>query len=237
MKVFRFVSIFCLLSISSCAFAGPMFVIDNANIANTGKLLKEAEAQIAQLKSLKDELQNVQSLLGSSVPDLDSLSAKSWLQTIQGYTSINIDSLSTLNKLGYQNLSTDYNDIQKAVGFLKNEFYPKNFESATFDERSQARKIRVDAARISMVSGVAVAAKHKHRLTESQKEITNLSLEGKKSADVLSALRVNNQLLSVMASEIVQQREMMAHLLEMLATHYAAQDGTIDLSSEAARKR
>ena len=213
------------------------YVVDQANIANTAKILSEAKAQLEQLKAMQYQLQDVKSLLGTHAPDLNSLSAQQWLKTLDGYTSINIDGLSALNSLGYKQFSTNYNDIQTATEFLKNQLYPKSFESASFTERGQARRARIDSARTSTISGVALSAKHKHRLANSQKEITTLAIEGKKASDVLSAMRANNQLLSIMASEMIQQREIMAHLMEMIATHYASQDGTVDLTSEAARKR
>ena len=229
---------------SSPVFAGFGGVVhDPQSLANAVSILNEAKAQVQELKNMQSnlqgvrgEMQSVKSILGDFRQDPMSALTRDWVSYLSSLSPVQTDKLSLLNTLGFKDSNSDYNDITKMKSFLNKAYFPSNSVNATWEERNATRKVREKATVDAVVSGIAMAAKSKHTLNASHEKIKAISYEGVNSADILSALKANNQLLSLIASEMVMDRELMSHYVEMMSAQFAAKMGSITIDTPTGSK-
>ena len=87
-----------------------------------------------------------------------------------------------------------------------------------FSQVQQVQSNRTLALQQASTLGIAVSGKKKHEFTEIQHKIAELSHQTAKASSLHEDMRVTNQLLVLMATQLQQQNELMAQQLELSAS-------------------
>lgn len=221
-KIFKFVLISLLSSISSSVFAAGAIVFDATNAVRFGSMIIEARRQVQELKSVSTRMESLNSRLGGLIPtDEDrrsrlETSARAWGTYIDGFGSVDADSLSLANMLGFQSFGSA-NRLSDLNRFLTDKLYPASDGNVSLNKMAEIKRFRNSSVERSSVNGVALAGEKKHTLRQTQRKIAEIAGEGVRATTIHDDLVVTNKLLSLIANEMTQQRELMSQQLELIA--------------------
>lgn len=223
-KIYQWIMLVFLMGFYIEASA-VMVVTDPDAMVRFGSMILEARNQVQQLQGASNKLTNLNQILGNDNPRLAGImnTANQWGAYLDGMSSLEADPLSVLNQLGYSRAGhNNYCSLIEMGRFVSDKLYvprsannePTPISNQLFDNIKQERIVVLEKA---SVNGMAVSGKSKHELRQVQRKVAELGIEGTRTASVLEALITQNKLLSVIASELVQQREIQSQQLELLS--------------------
>jgi len=218
-KVSQLISVLILAFYGSQVFSMHV-VFDATNAEKFGSMIIQGKNQINELQGMAGKLQSMNQMLGINSPRLLNFSnqATAWSNYLYNFGSLNGDSLSLLNTLGYQRAGHhNYRDLMEMSDFIKSKLFPST-DSVLSGEQWETIKIeRTKALEKASTGGFALSGKNKHEIRDIQKKVAELASDGMRAPTVMEALIINNQLLSVIAAEMVQQRELLSQQLELMS--------------------
>jgi hypothetical protein len=236
------------LVISHSTFAG--FVSDPQthnhlmlNKAEIIKNLQEAKKHTDQLLAIKNEMGGVKDSIGYFKGDANSLKNDllSWKTYYDKIDTLDSDNFSAFNWLGLDSLSSDRyapntaNTINSGINSNKafNDVKNKMFDDEKHPEEMKYR--RQELAHNSMAASVVISNESKNTLSDSKQQIYKATEQSLSAKDLYDATIAQNKLLGIIASEMVQQRELQAQQLEMLASFAVRFEGTSKLTEPSRR--
>jgi hypothetical protein len=218
-KVSRFIIfILAVFRVQNAYCVTPVF--DPTNEVHLLSILTESQKQMQQLQGMSGKLQELNQILGNSNPRLLAIAngASAWGEYLNKFSSIEADPLSFVNYLGYNRTgNTDYRSLIEMGKFVSDKLFIPKSTPISYQKLDAIKEERNAALEKSSTYGFALSGRNKHELKQSQRKISELAVEGIRSPTVLEAMIVNNQLLSVIATELVQQRELLSQQLELIS--------------------
>jgi hypothetical protein len=201
-------------------------VLDATNAGHLVNILGESRRQFKELQGMSTQIENMNGRLGgvlsnTSAGRLSQLNAaaRDWGQYIDALSSPGTNGLSLLSTFGFQNFGLRHGDRINAMGeFLSEKLYPAAEATVSYQKLEEIKQMRVQAVKSSTVQGVAMAGDKKHSLHVTQRKIAELGSEALRAPTIHDDLIVTNKLLTLVAQELTQQRELLAHQLELLSS-------------------
>jgi hypothetical protein len=206
----------------SPAVRAQMAVYDAANhvetsqtLAQTLKLVDDAQQQLSQLTSLKNTLGSMGSASGGLASPLRALNA-SLAPPAMSFTGWNLPRELQAPDLG--SLSSSRSFLDKALAVT-----PDKNNNIAFTDRDAAVQRRQLAASDAAMNGYSLALAHRQQIQPSLERAASLADQATGAATLMDQQRTTNYLLAEIAGELVAQRSLMAAYLE-LASGKALQD-------------
>jgi hypothetical protein len=192
---------------------------DPLSYSRAFEILKTAKSQFEEMKRVRDELASTKRLIGNFQQEAENIKSEltNWRNYYDKIDNLDLDNFSAMNWLNLDNRLAINNSVQAF-----NEIKLKLFEHKS----EQIEFARQHLVRNSIIAGVVTAEANKKSLSDAKNKIiitTNASLA---DHDLLSAIKNQNKLLGVIASEMVQSRAIQAQQLELLAAFFAQFEGT-----------
>jgi len=221
-KISQLIFLSCLVLCNTSAVAAGAIVFDATNAPRIASILVETKRQVTELKGMSGKMEALNSRLGGVLStDTDRRSrldtfAREWGTYIDGLSSPDADNLSLVKLLGYQNFGAE-NRLLDLNQFLSGKLYPSTHGDVSYNQMENIKKFRTAAVERSSVNGVALAGEKKHTLRNTQRKIAELGSESARAITIHDDLVVTNKLLSMIASELTQQREILSQQLELMS--------------------
>ena len=201
-------------------------VLDATNAGHLVNILGEARRQYRELQSVSTQIENMNGRLGGVLPNTTAnrlaqlnMAARDWGHYIDALSSPGTHGLSLLSTFGFQNFGLKHGDRINAMGeFLSEKLYPASEEPVSYQKLEDIKQVRTEAVKSSTVQGVAMAGDKKYSLHATQRKIAELGSEALRAPTIHDDLMVTNKLLTMIAQELTQQRELLAHQLELLSS-------------------
>jgi hypothetical protein len=201
-------------------------VLDATNAGHLVNILGEARRQYRELQSVSTQIENMNGRLGGVLPNTTAnrlaqlnMAARDWGHYIDALSSPGTHGLSLLSTFGFQNFGLKHGDRINAMGeFLSEKLYPASEEPVSYQKLEDIKQVRTEAVKSSTVQGVAMAGDKKYSLHATQRKIAELGSEALRAPTIHDDLMVTNKLLTLIAQELTQQRELLAHQLELLSS-------------------
>ncbi len=221
-KVFKFVLLSTIFVVSSSAYASGAIVFDATNAARFASIAAEARRQVQELRGVSNKMESLNTRLGGLVAvdgdrrtRLDA-GAREWGTYIDGFGSIDAANLSLANMLGFRNFGSE-NRLLDLNRFLTDKLFPASDGNVSIAKMTEIKRFRNASVERASINGVALAGEKKHSLRGSQRKIAEIASEGVRSTTIHDDLVVTNKLLSLIANEMTQQRELMSQQLELIS--------------------
>jgi hypothetical protein len=84
---------------------------------------------------------------------------------------------------------------------------------------------REQMARNTIITGILASEKSKNNLGTTKKKIINVTNKSLNADSLISVAQAQNEMLGIIAAELVQQRELQSQILELLTSHTALSHG------------
>jgi hypothetical protein len=219
-KIFKYLAILLILPNLNCA---AVTVFDPQNLAKSVEILKAAKSQFEQMKRVHAELSSAKKLLGDFSEDAQNKIAEltNWRNYYDYIDLLDVDQISAANFLGVDG-KLPLNNTLDTFNAIQTKLFNNKAEQMEFTRQQLARN--------AIVSGVVVSETNKKNLGETKKKIKTLTNNAIQASDLLSAIKNQNKLLSIIASELVQSRTIQAQQLELLAAFLSQLEGTGNLT-------
>jgi conjugal transfer/entry exclusion protein len=215
---------------------------DPTTVIEVGKVLQETKKQVEQLKNVKKELEQTKSILGNFTGDAQSLknSLLSWETYYDKIDYLDADSFSAFKWLGVDKLHPENyaSDIFGYASSFNSKQALEDVKHQILDDEKYPEEMqyrRQELAHNSMASSIVVSNESKNNIAGAKKKLTDAMTKSIGASDLLNTLKAQNELLSVIASEAIQQREIQAQQLEMLASFFVRFEGSSKLTEPAKR--
>ncbi len=224
-KIFSEFLVLCILCAPIASHALQP-VLDATNAGHLVNILGETRRQFRELQGMSTQIENMNGRLGGVLPNTTAnrlaqlnMAARDWGHYIDALSSPGTSGLSLLSTFGFQNFGLRHGDRINAMGeFLSEKLYPASEEPVSYQKLEEIKQVRTQAVKSSTVQGVAMAGDKKHSLHATQRKIAELGSEGLRAPTLHDDLLVTNKLLTMVAQELTQQRELLAHQLELLSS-------------------
>ena len=241
--LFKVLTVIFSLIYGSSAFAVGATMHDPLSYERAFDILKTAKENVEAAKHMHEELKRTKAILGNFKEDGLNLREEltDWRNYYDNIDTLNADNFSAFRWLGVDKLHPDAYAPNTSGLLGKNFNSQQAFEDVKFqmfdDEKhpEELKYRRQELSQNSMATSVVISNESKKSLIDSKKKIMSLSDESISASDLLSAMKAQNKLLGVIASEMVQQRELQAQQLELIASFFAKFEGTGKLSDPAKR--
>lgn len=215
-----------------CILCTPMVVqalqpvLDATNAGHLVNILGETRRQYRELQGMSTQIENMNGRLGGVLPNTTAnrlaqlnMVARDWGHYIDALSSPGTSGLSLVSNFGFQNFGLKHGDRINAMATLLSEkLYPSVQEPVSYQKLEEIKQVRTLAVKNSTVQGVAMAGDKKHSLHATQRKIAELGSEALRAPTLHDDLMVTNKLLTMIAQELTQQRELLAHQLELLSS-------------------
>ena len=207
-----------------------MTTFDPQNFARALEILKTAKAQIEETKRAQEELVGTKRLIGNYKTEAQNFKNEllSWRTYYDKLDLLDPEHFSAMRWLGFERMGPQ-NHAPNAFKLLDDKLFGTNsdIKREDYTDVMQHRHYeREQIARNALLTGIVVAEKNKSNLNESKRRMVSATDKSIQASDLISLLKIQNELLSVMASELMQQRELQAQMLEFMTAHAANQYGT-----------
>lgn len=238
------------LTFTNTVFAGIAVVSDPtahghllSNKAEIINNLKEAKKHTDQLLSIKNEMISLKNSVGYFKGDATSIKNDllNWKSYYDKIDTLDSDNFSAFNWLGLDGL-TPGNYASNTTDFIKGKFNSekavKEVKLKIFDDGKHPEEMkyhRQELAHNSMAASIVVSNESKQSLSDSKKRIFNATSESLSAPDLTHTVKAQNKLLGIIASEMVQQRQLQAQQLEMIASFFSKFEGTAKLTEPSKR--
>jgi anion-transporting ArsA/GET3 family ATPase len=230
-KILKYITITTLIMVSNVSF-GTTFH-DPLNYARALEILKTAKAQFEEIKRMyselgrvHDELANTKRLIGNFPQGAENImhELSNWRTYYDQIDTLDVDHFSAMDWLKLDDRLPSSNPVH-AFNTVKVKLFEGKTEQMEFDRQQLSRN--------SITSGIVVAEANKNSLAEAKKKIVATTDSSIKANDLLSAIKDQNKMLGVIASEMVQTRTIQAQQLELLAAFFSQFEGTGNLTEPA----
>lgn len=226
-RILKYITITIFIIVANVSVAATFH--DVLNYERAFEILKTARSQFEEIKRMygelervHDELASTKRLIGNFQIEADSMihELTNWQTYYHKIDLLDANKFSVVDLLGIDNrLPT--NDPTNAFDVVHKKL---------FDHQSEQLELnRQKIARNAITSGIVASDVNKHSLREAKEKITATTNSALQANDLLSAMRNQNKLLGIIASEMVQSRAMQAQQLELLASFFSQFEGTGDL--------
>lgn len=212
------------------------------SIGETVKALQEAKRQTEQAIEMRKQLMGMKNTIGQFKGTATSLKSDllKWETYYTGIDTLDVDNFSAFNWLGLDSLdsSTYAPNTSNAIGSFNSDKAFKDVKQKIFEDENHPEEMkyrRQELAHNSIATGVVISNQSKNTLTDSKEQITKVTQQAIYAQDLLEAMNAQNKLLAIIASEMVQQRELSAQQVEMLASFFARFEGTSKLTEPSKR--
>ncbi|HQW57628.1 MAG TPA: hypothetical protein PK583_01575 [Gammaproteobacteria bacterium] len=224
-KIFSGLLALCILCTPMVSHAFQP-VLDATNAGHLVNILGETRRQYRELQGMSTQIENMNGRLGGVLPNTTAnrlaqlnMAARDWGHYIDALSSPGTHGLSLLSTFGFQNFGLKHGDRINAMGeFLSEKLYPASEEPVSYQKLEDIKQVRTEAVKSSTVQGVAMAGDKKYSLHATQRKIAELGSEALRAPTIHDDLMVTNKLLTLIAQELTQQRELLAHQLELLSS-------------------
>lgn len=202
---------------------------DPLNYGRALEILKTAKSQFEEIKRMygelervHDELANTKRLIGNLGRETDSIMGElsNWHTYYDKIDILGANQFSVIDLLGLDNRLPAYNP-SNAFDAVHKKLFDNKSEQLELNRQIMARR--------TITSGIVISEANKSSLSEAKKKIIVTTDSALKANDLLSAMRNQNKLLGIIASEMVQSRAMQAQQLELLSSFFSQFEGTGDL--------
>ncbi len=222
-KISRFIALGLLSGVSCSSYAVGQLVFDASNGVHLVNIVSEAQKQYTELKTVTEKISGLNNRLGGlsgATPELITQingDKKVWGELLQGWGSSQDANDSLLLSRGYALSGAGQDKAPAMRQFFSQKLYPPTTGPMTFAQVDEIKKCRQKSIETSSLTGLAVSNQQKHSLKITQRKIADLGAEAIGSANIHSDMVINNKLLSVIALELTQQRELMSQQLELMS--------------------
>ena len=219
-RIFKYVTLAVFTMVANVGVAVTSH--DPLNYARAFEILKTAKAQFEEMKRVYDELSNTKRLIGNFQQEAESIMNEltNWRTYYDKIDTLDADNFSAMDWLRIDNRLPIANSVQ-AFDAIKIKLFNNKSEQMEFDRQQMVRN--------SIVSGIVVSEANKKNLSESKKKIIATTDSSLGASDLLSAIKNQNKLLGIIASEMVQSRAIQAQQLELLSSFFSQFEGTGNL--------
>jgi hypothetical protein len=201
-------------------------VLDATNAGHLVNILGETRRQFRELQGMSTQIENMNGRLGGVLPNVGAgqlaqlnLAARDWGHYLDALSSPGTHGHSLVSNFGFQNFGLRHGDRINAMATLLSEkLYPSVQEPVSYQKLEEIKQVRALAVKSSTVQGVAMAGDKKHSLHATQRKIAELGSEALRAPTIHDDLIATNKLLTLVAQELTQQRELLAHQLELLSS-------------------
>ena len=218
-----------LVAQPSIGAGAPMH--DPLSFARALEILKAAKMQIDETKRVQEEIAGTKRLIGNFREQAQDLRGEllNWRRYYDKIDTLDANEFSAMNWLGLDRTISTSN-APEAFRLIDDKLFRTNSleikrEDYT-DTMNTLKYEREKLARKSIVTGIVVAEKSKSNLSESKKKIIMITDKSIGASDLISLMKAQNEMLGVIASELVQSRELQAQMLEFMTAHSANLYGT-----------
>lgn len=219
------------LILSNQAFCVGGMVHDPTNYARAFEILKAAKQQIEETKRVQEELLSTKNLIGNFKQEASELRNEflNWRTYYDKIDTLDANDFSLMSWLGLDRFHPK-NNAPEAFRLVDDKLFRSHASQVDKenynDVINRMQYEREKVARNSIVTGIVVAEKSKSNLGESKKKIVSATDKSINGSDLTTILKAQNELLGVIASELIQQRELQAQMLEFMTAHASNQYGT-----------
>lgn len=216
-RILKYVAI--LFMISNISFAVGSVVYDPQSCAQAIEILKTAKSQFEEMKRVHDELSNTKRLIGNFQQEAENIRNEltNWRTYYDKIDTLDADNFSAMTWLRLDSRLPVSNSIQ-AFDAVKIKLFDNKSEQMEFDRQQMVRN--------SIASGIIISEANKKNFSESKKKIIATTDHSLEASDLLSAIKNQNKLLGIIASEMVQSRAIQAQQLELLSSFFSQFEGT-----------
>lgn len=212
----------------SC-WATEMLTFDPQSFARAGEMLSVTNTMVGQLTTIKNDLNALQKITGIPLIEVDAFRLKEqFIQNLlKPFKSAYIDHLSSISILkGANNDVLNFTTLEGAKAKIAEQLFPKqSLQSAALNglkdittSQLKTRNLHENALTTSSLNGAALSQQQKASLKSAHENLENLAGSAMEASSLHADLRATNQLLSLIASELIQQRALIAQHLELQAT-------------------
>lgn len=217
-------------------------VFDAASCARMGEMLSNGAQQLSKLQGLSSELQSLNAVMGTHLPAsatgalgrMGGLSGE-FAGLLNGISSPYADSLSSLNAFSSRHGAPDFSRFIIAKDYIKSKLFAESGQPLSVAQHDEIRQERTHVIKESSINSVALASQQKNTIKKAHQQIEHLGQQALESPTIHDDLRTTNQLLAIIATELVQQRAILAQQLELNAAVIADQMPLVFKSTSLAR--
>jgi hypothetical protein len=223
-RILKYLILTGLIMASNVSFAVAYH--DPLNYARAFEILKTAKSQFEEMKRVHDELASTKRLIGNFQQEVGQVKDEltNWRTYYDRIDTLDPEQFSAIKWLRLDDRLPIVNSLQ-ALEDVKRKLFDNKSEQMEFDRQQMARN--------AIASGIVTSGSSKKSLGESKKKIIAVTDSALETADLLSAIKNQNKLLGIIASEMVQNRTIQAQQLELLAAFFSQFEGTGQLSDPA----
>jgi len=204
---------------------------DPLSYARAFEILKAAKTQIEETKRVQEELAGTKRLIGNFKEEAQNLRGEllNWRTYYDKIDTLDANEFSAMSWLGLDRTIPARN-APEAFRLIDDKLFKTNSPEIKREDYTDTMNTlkyeREKLARKSIVTGIVVAEKSKSNLNESKKKIIMATDKSIGASDLISVMKTQNEILGVIASELVQSRELQAQMLEFMTAHSANMYGT-----------
>ena len=227
MKNKMIVAVALMLTATAAYSVQPMH--DAPSFARALEILKEAKKQVQGVMELKRQAEETNSRIGDLKNQAKNLGQelKHWQTYYDKIDTLDANDFSILNGLGLNKDSLSR--PQNTFSLIDNKLFKIN-PTASREEHSNAIHQMVHErekiARSSLVTSLVLAEKNKSDVEGSKRKIVEVTAKSLNSQDLSSLIQAQTDMLAIVASELVMQRQLQAQILEFMSAHASNQYGT-----------
>ena len=230
-KMYQMLMMVALSLVSQPGICGGTPMHDPLSYARALEILKAAKTQIEETKRVQEELAGTKRLIGNFREEAQNLRGEllNWRTYYDKIDTVDTNEFSAMNWLGLDRMMPT-NNAPEAFRLIDDKLFKTNSPEIKREEYTDTMNTlkyeREKLARKSIVTGIVVAEKSKSNLSESKKKIIMATDKSIGASDLISLMKTQNEMLGVIASELVQSRELQAQMLEFMTAHSANLYGT-----------
>lgn len=230
-KMYRILMTTILCFIVESGVCGVLSTHDPLNYARALEILKAAKTQIEETRQLKEEISGTKRIIGNFREEAQNFKSEmlNWRTYYDKIDTLDANEFSAMNWLGL-NRAAPISNPPEAFRLVDDKLFRTNGPQIKREEYTDVMNLmkyeREKVARNSIVTGIVVAEKSKSNLSDSKKKIVMVTDKSIGASDLISVMKAQNEMLGVIASELVQSRELQAQMLEFMTAHSANMYGT-----------
>lgn len=214
--------------------AGALATFDVNTFTTLKSVLSTAGQSLQQLQSLSNEMVQMNSVLGSKLPQgllqnimqVGGMSGdfNSLLSSVSGQGG---DPLMQLNYLGVQHGGKqDFSNYIYAKNYFQQKFFPDQ-SLTTPTQLSQLRESKLEAIQISTVDSLSIATQQKKTLRDDHQQLQNIKLQAEQNSTLQYQTNMQTRLLEHIAHQLDKLILIQSQQLELMATYMAQAQPTV----------
>ena len=230
-KIYQTLIIIFLCLTTKTGVCGVGTIHDPLSYARAFEILKAAKVQIDETKRVQEELAGTKRLIGNFREEAQNLRGEmlNWRTYYDKIDTLDANEFSAMSWLGLDRAIPTSN-APEAFRLIDDKLFKTNSPEIRREDYTDTMNTlkyeREKLARKSIVTGIVIAEKSKSNLSDSKRKIIAATDKSIGASDLISIMKTQNEILGVIASELVQSRELQAQMLEFMTAHSANSYGT-----------